>query len=313
VCALPLLLLGALLLALPARSAASDPARESLADSVHVLKNAVPEPSAEENEDMQVARELERVLKELQEATEQLESLKHRDQVHHHHSGAFDNGVQQFADFAPDEDGGFSAGDPGGSPLASSLAGGGSGLPGMAPATNGLNTPTNKGSKSSHAAFDKSWHHFRDWWREWHHHHHDYHHHQHPYHPGEAGRWTVTARKHHSDAKTTVNSKTTTTKASTSPNNGQKGLPTTGNASKTLVGNTKTATSTAKVDHAPHHDPAHAGKGSAEQKRLAFAKHLAAAHQVGNHVVSHPTVVHHPAAVHLPAAAHHLAMPKGRR
>jgi hypothetical protein len=81
-CALPLLLLGALLLALPARSAAGDPARERLADSVHVLKNAVPEPSAEENEDMQVARELERVLKELQQATEQLESLKHRDQAH---------------------------------------------------------------------------------------------------------------------------------------------------------------------------------------------------------------------------------------
>jgi hypothetical protein len=305
--ALPVLLVGAVLLALPASGAlASDPGKERLPKVMHVVQHSTPPEANDAREMVEVAEEFERVLKELEQALKQLERFKHHHH-HHHHSGAFDAGVQQVGDYAPDQDGS--------SPTSDSDAGtptgmfpGSGGSQSTPPATKGSNTPSTKGATPSKGAFDKYWHLFREFWQAYHHLHHDHdqlsrlgdsHHHQYAYQPlrpGEPSRWTGAAKAHDSDLKTTVNSKSTTPKANTSPTDGHHGLPGAGNVSKSVTGNnSKTNVSTLSAKQPPHHDPVQAAKLPAGQKHTAFAKNYAVAQHVGTHVALHPVVVQHPA------------------
>jgi hypothetical protein len=279
------LLVGTLLLALPAYS------QETSASETTGVQ-----------QDAEVAKELACALKELEQALAHLNSLQH----HHQrpHLGAFDKGVQQVADYSPDQDTGSPTGDTH-SGATTGMSAAGSVTPGTAPATSGQNGPSTTGARPSLGAFNKSWHHFHRWWDARHHHHHHVHH---PFNPGERSRQVILARMHDNHSKTTEHSKSTTANGSKLPANGPAGLPTSGHVAKapgghstattttvTTNGHSTTTTTTITTKLPPHHDLSHAAKKVTGHGHPAPAKHLAVAHHLGGHVGNHPTAAHHPA------------------
>jgi hypothetical protein len=287
--ALPVLLAGALLLALPAQSTRADNRGNPMpADFIRHLETAVAEVArAAHQHQAERAQELEQVLEELLQTMEQLESMKHHH--HHHKDSAFDKGLQQFADYAPDQDQGYPTGF--NTPSDQTGTSGGSTGQHGTPATSGQTTPATKGAPTTKGSFDKGWHHFGEWWHVKHHHPH--HHDHHPFNPGHSGAFSVTAKKTGTGSGPAGNSKfSTTAKGTKSPANGQNGQHTAGNTTKTFSGN-HSAGSTNKFDSAKnvaHHEVGKAGKGPAGQAR---AGHFAAVHNVGSHVGSHPAPAHH--------------------